>query len=89
MSLDKGRLQSQYTMVDGLSMHSRVSAKPVDAPIVILVHGLVVSSSYMMPTAELLATDYRVYAPDFPRYGKSDKPKHTLELPELADALRK
>ncbi|GAX37749.1 hypothetical protein [Nodularia sp. NIES-3585] len=45
MSLRKGRLQNQYTIVDGLSMHSRVSAKLVDAPVVILVHGLVVSSS--------------------------------------------
>ncbi len=60
MSLHQGRLQSQYTIVDGLSMHARVSAEPVDAPVVILVHGLVVSSSYMIPTAELLATDYRV-----------------------------
>lgn len=75
MSLRQGRLQSQYTIVNGLLMHARVSAEPPDAPVVILVHGVVVSSSYMMPTAELLAPNYRVYAPDLPGYGKSDKPK--------------
>ncbi|YAF94088.1 MAG: alpha/beta fold hydrolase [Nodularia sp. CChRGM 3473] len=89
MSPRKGRLQSQYTIVDGLSMHSRVSTTPADAPVVVLVHGIVVSSSYMLPTAELLAPDYRVYAPDLPGYGRSDKPKHTLELPELTDSLCK
>ncbi|MEA5515274.1 alpha/beta hydrolase [Nodularia sp. UHCC 0506] len=89
MNLRKGRLQSQYTVVNGLSMHARVSTEPADAPVVILVHGVVVSSSYMMPTAELLAPDYRVYAPDLPGYGKSDKPKYTLELSELADSLCK
>ncbi|AHJ30491.1 alpha/beta hydrolase [Nodularia spumigena CS-584] len=89
MSLRQGRLQSQYTIVNGLLMHARVSAEPPDAAVVILVHGVVVSSSYMMPTAELLAPNYRVYAPDLPGYGKSDKPKHTLELSELADSLCK
>jgi len=89
MSLRKGRLHSQYTTVDGLKMHARVSAEPVpeDATVVILVHGVVISSRYMIPTAELLAPDYRVYAPDFPGYGESEKPEHILELPELTDVL--
>ncbi|WP_225880387.1 alpha/beta fold hydrolase [Anabaenopsis elenkinii] len=66
MSPKPGRLQSQYTIIDGLAMHAWVSSQPPDAPVVILVHGLVVSGSYMIPTAELLAPDYRVYVPDFP-----------------------
>jgi pimeloyl-ACP methyl ester carboxylesterase len=93
MSLSRGKLQSklqsQYTIVDGLCIHARTSTELSDAPIVILVHGVVVSSRYMIPTAELLARNYRVYAPDLPGYGKSDKPNHTLELPELADILCK
>jgi pimeloyl-ACP methyl ester carboxylesterase len=28
-----------------------------------------------------------VYAPDFPGFGKSEKPRHILEIPELADVL--
>lgn len=89
MSLHKGKLRSIHTPVDGLSMHARVSAEPVpdDAPVIVLVHGMVISSRYMVPTAELLAPDYHVYAPDLPGYGESDKPNHLLNLPELADAL--
>lgn len=41
----------------------------------------------MIPTAELLAPDYRVYALDLLGYGESDKPEHVLDLPQLADVL--
>lgn len=87
--MNKGKLDSFYTAVNGISMHARVSAEalPKDASVVILVHGLVVSSRHMIPTAELLAPDYKVYAPDLPGYGESDKPLGILELSELADAL--
>jgi pimeloyl-ACP methyl ester carboxylesterase len=70
-------------------MHARVSVGPVpaDAPTVVLVHGLVVSSRYMVPTAERLAPHARVWAPDLPGYGKSDRPERMLDVPELADAL--
>jgi 2-hydroxy-6-oxonona-2,4-dienedioate hydrolase len=89
MNLRKGQLTSQYTRVDGLSMHARLTAEPVpaDAPVVILVHGLVISSRYMVPTAEWLASTYRVYAPDLPGYGESEKPSHMLNLSELADSI--
>jgi 2-hydroxy-6-oxonona-2,4-dienedioate hydrolase len=89
MSLKKGKLQSQYTPVYGVEMHARVSVDtvPDDAPPVILVHGLVVSSRYMIPTARLLAPYCRVYVPDLPGYGKSGAPDHVLDLSELADVL--
>jgi pimeloyl-ACP methyl ester carboxylesterase len=57
------------------------------APTVVLVHGLVISSRYMVPTAEQLAYLCRVYAVDLPGYGKSYEPKTVLSLSELADAL--
>lgn len=56
-------------------------------PIVILVHGLVISSRYMVPTAKQLMHYCHVEAPDLPGYGKSYKPSKVLSLPELADAL--
>ena len=89
MNLSKGKLEKQYTTVNGLSIFARVYGEdlPDDAPVVILVHGLVLASRYMIPTAELLASKYRVYVPDFPGYGDSDKPDKFLELPELADVL--
>lgn len=70
-------------------MHARVSEIGVDegAATVVLVHGLAVSSGYMVPTALRLAPNYRVYAPDLPGFGKSAKPGHVLSVPELADAL--
>jgi 2-hydroxy-6-oxonona-2,4-dienedioate hydrolase len=70
-------------------MYARVSAVPLpaDRPPVILVHGLVISSRYMVPLARRLAPDFQVYAPDLPGFGNSAKPPFTLTLSELADAL--
>lgn len=75
-------------MVDGVRMHARVSIAPVlPGPSVVLVHGLGVSSRYMIPTAQLLGRDYRVYAPDLPGSGRSAKPGRVLDIDGLADAL--
>ncbi|PSB17387.1 alpha/beta hydrolase [filamentous cyanobacterium CCP2] len=91
MNRRKGRLASHYSIANGYNIHTRVSAEPVpaDAPVIVLVHGLVISSRYMVPTAELLAPNYRVYAPDLPGYGESEKPAHLLTLPELAETLHR
>ncbi|GMA75639.1 alpha/beta fold hydrolase [Methylorubrum aminovorans] len=53
----------------------------------ILVHGLGMSSRYMIPLAEHLAPHLRVYAPDLPGFGLSDKPPQALTVRQLADAL--
>ncbi len=70
-------------------MHARASDNPLpnNGPALILVHGLVVSSRYMVPLAELLSEHYRVYVPDLPGFGKSGKPPHVLSLVELSDTL--
>jgi pimeloyl-ACP methyl ester carboxylesterase len=82
-------LESLWTTVHGYRVYSRLSVKaPPDGTLpVVLVHGLAVSSLYMVPTAEHLAPYYRVYAPDFPGFGKSEKPRHVLTIAELADVL--
>jgi pimeloyl-ACP methyl ester carboxylesterase len=41
----------------------------------------------MIPLAERLAPRYRVFAPDLPGFGRSDKPARILDVPGLADAL--
>lgn len=82
-------LSSLTSDVDGLRMHARVglgAAPPGRVPVV-LVHGLGVSSAYMVPVAELLASDFPVYAPDLPGFGRSEKPEETLDIPGLARAL--
>ncbi len=69
-------------------MHTRTSIHSGTLlPEIVVVHGLVVASRYMMPVAERL-TPFRVFVPDFPGYGDSDKPLHVLNLPELAEMLR-
>jgi 2-hydroxy-6-oxonona-2,4-dienedioate hydrolase len=85
----KGSLKSICTKVNGVSMHARCSehAVPPTASTVVLVHGLSVSSGYMVPTAVRLAPYYHVYLPDLPGFGKSAKLSHILTIPELADAL--
>jgi 2-hydroxy-6-oxonona-2,4-dienedioate hydrolase len=82
-------LKSAWTNVGGLRLHARVADNSLsqNLPPVILVHGLGVSSRYMIPLAERLASHWRVYAPDLPGFGRSDKPRRPLNIHELADAL--
>ncbi len=74
-------------MVDGLRMHARVSVDRAGNPAVVLVHGLVVSSRYMIPTAQKLAPYHEVYVPDLPGFGRSEKPPSVLDVAGLSDSL--
>ncbi len=58
-----------------------------DAPPVVLVHGVGVSGRYMLPTARALAPAHQVYVPDLPGFGRSTRPPHIHNIPELADDL--
>lgn len=89
MEIDPGTLRSRWTDVGGLRMHALVSTEPAPAGAraVVLVHGSGLSGRYMIPTARELTADFRVYVPDFPGFGDSDKPDKMLTVPGLADAL--
>src|SRR5579884_1920612 len=89
MNEPDSQLKSIWTTIHGLKMHGRVAVEPAPASdeVIVLVHGLSVSSGYMVPTAKELAPYYHVYAPDLPGYGKSEKPRHILTVPEMADTL--
>lgn len=50
-------------------------------------HGFAISGSYMLPTAELLADEFRTFVPDLPGFGKSLDPDHVLTISELADSV--
>jgi pimeloyl-ACP methyl ester carboxylesterase len=58
-----------------------------DTPIV-LVHGLS-SSRTLKPLIRAFGTGRPVFAPDLPGFGLSDQPIHPLDIPGLADALRR
>lgn len=75
-----------WSQVHGLRMYARI-ANTRNATPVVLVHGLSMSSRYMMPTAQLLARDFAVYVPDLPGFGRSAKPPQALPLPALSDHL--
>ena len=90
MSTEKDILESKWiTPAHGTPMHTRISKNvaPSITSNIVLVHGLSVSSGYMVPTAVRLAEWYRVYVPDLPGFGKSAKPSHILNVNELAAAL--
>jgi pimeloyl-ACP methyl ester carboxylesterase len=70
-----------------LNLHARVGGDAAGAKPVVLVHGLGVSSRYMVPIAAELADEFAVFAVDLPGHGRSDTPPRTLDVPALAAAL--
>lgn len=89
MSQRKHTVASQWVHVAGRQLHYRALCEQSipDCTPIIMVHGLAVSSRYMLPTAYQLASFYHVYIPDLPGYGKSEKPDHYQNLDEMADTL--
>ena len=59
--------------VDGVGVFYR-EAGPKDAPVIVLLHGFPSSSRMFEGLIPLLATHYRVIAPDYPGFGQSDAP---------------
>jgi pimeloyl-ACP methyl ester carboxylesterase len=49
-----------------------LEAGPVDAPPVVLVHGLAATNASMLPLIPALSKDYRVLAPDMPGHGGTE-----------------
>lgn len=81
-------LASTWTEVDGVRMHARLlDVAPPGAPEVVLLHGLGVSSRYLLPLARELGPHFRVHAPDLPGFGYSTGPARALDVPGLAGAL--
>jgi pimeloyl-ACP methyl ester carboxylesterase len=60
----------------------------LDVTPIVLVHGLS-SGRALKPLIRALGSRRPVYAPDLPGFGLSDQPIHPLDVPGLADALRR
>ena len=81
------RTVSRWTMVNGLGVHSVTAAPPAGGPPLVLVHGLGVSSRYLLPTARVLARHFEVHAVDLPGSGQSERPVQALNLADAAQTL--
>jgi pimeloyl-ACP methyl ester carboxylesterase len=64
------------------------SRPELDATPIVLVHGLS-SGRTLKPLIRALGIRRPVFAPDLPGFGMSDQPIHPLDVPGLADALRR
>ena len=89
MKVDPSSFSFNWQLVSGLKMRARVFSNHQTGPTVpiVLLHGLGVSSRYMLPTADRLARRYEVFVPELPGFGASDKPPRALGIPALADLL--
>jgi pimeloyl-ACP methyl ester carboxylesterase len=89
---DAPRTHYRTAMVDGVSIFFR-EAGPLDAPVVVLLHGFPASSHMYRELIPALAGRYRVIAPDYPGFGQSAAPdRSTFEysfahFAELTDDL--
>lgn len=80
--------ESRWFQAGPWRMHTRVAeAAGRAAPPVVLVHGLGMSGSYLLPVGRCLAQEFHVYVPDLPGFGRSERPRQTLTLTQLSDAL--
>ena len=73
--------------VGGGLMHALHWPGPVGRTPVVLVHGLGMSSRYMVRAGQRLSVHAEVWAPDLPGFGDSDRGGPVLNVPQLATAL--
>jgi len=68
-------IESRYVPVHGIRVHY-LAVGPADGPVVVLVHGLGSrAEDWLNLTPYLVKAGYRVYIPDLPGYGRSERPK--------------
>ncbi|MEW5745858.1 MAG: alpha/beta hydrolase [Nitrospirota bacterium] len=86
--MDPSAITESRVKAGGVSffMRSAGSGAP-GRPVVVMVHGMIVSSWYWAPALRELAPLCTACAPDLPGYGRSQKLAHALPVPDLADAL--
>lgn len=88
-------LESRWATVRGCRLHSRSCADTKgtgaatsqgDGVPFLLLHGLVISSLYFIPLAEVIAVaGHEVHALDLPGFGRSEGPREALSVAQLAD----
>jgi pimeloyl-ACP methyl ester carboxylesterase len=89
MSSTRATMRYRSIDIDGLDVFYR-EAGPDDAPVILLLHGFPSSSRMYETLMPLLATDYRVIAPDYPGFGHSSAPspdQFEYTFDHLADVM--
>jgi pimeloyl-ACP methyl ester carboxylesterase len=69
----KNKTTHHFTEVNGVNIFYR-EAGPVDAPVILLLHGYPTSSFMFRNMMSVLSDKYRLIAPDYPGYGRSEQP---------------
>src|SRR5436189_2188534 len=81
-------MQSEWDIVNGLRLHRRTGGQTREELIpFVLVHGLVISSLYMIPLGELLSVRRPVHALDMPGFGKSRSSEPVPSIHALGDTI--
>jgi pimeloyl-ACP methyl ester carboxylesterase len=81
-------LKRQASAHSNSSSNGNGSRPELDETPIVLIHGLS-SGRTLKPLIRALGTARPVFAPDLPGFGMSDPPIHPLDVPGLADALRR
>jgi pimeloyl-ACP methyl ester carboxylesterase len=80
-------LTSRWYQTDAGPLHAHVAEVDPARTAIVLVHGVIVSSRYLLPLAVELAAAWPVLVPDLPGYGHSPAPAGQLTVGRLADAV--
>ena len=79
-------LAERWTTLRDVEVFYRESSEPVDASVMMHLHGFGLSGRYLLPTAERLGGEFHTLVPDLPGFGRSSKAVDPLAVPDLAHA---
>jgi len=82
-------LEERWVICDGRPVHYWASKSDRYASPITLIHlhGFGISGRYLLPTADLIAAEYRTFVPNLPGYGRSVRPGSVLSIPQLGEAM--
>jgi len=83
-------VEERRTPVEGVPVYARVAVDgDREKPVIVLLHGLGLSSRYMLPLVRELRRSFQVYAPELPGFGHSGKGRVASTVAQQTEELRK